>query len=96
MPANATKTVGGAFGARSFLRGTVKFTVALDRTVGQAVYRVHLQLYQLTGGRVGHQTPVRPVLVLTTLGRHTRQRRSVPLLYFVRDMSYFVVSSSGG
>jgi deazaflavin-dependent oxidoreductase (nitroreductase family) len=74
----------------------MRFTVGLDRTVGRSVYRIHRGLYRLSRGWIGHRTPVGPILLLTTTGRRSGRRRSVPLLYFATSGHYFVVGSNGG
>jgi deazaflavin-dependent oxidoreductase (nitroreductase family) len=74
----------------------VKLTVAFDRTVGRPLYRVHVQLYRLTRGLIGHKSPVGPMLLMTVTGRKTGQRRSVTLLYYVARGTYYVVGSNGG
>ena len=42
---------------------------------------VHVGLYRLTGGRIGARFLGADVLILTTVGRRTGKRRSVPLMY---------------
>ena len=70
--------------------------MGLDRSVGRSVYRIHRGLYRLSRGWIGHRTPVGPILLLTTTGRRSGRRRSVPLLYFATSGHYFVVGSNGG
>ncbi len=74
----------------------MKLTVAFDRTVGRPLYRVHVQLYRLTRGLIGHKSPVGPMLLMTVRGRRTGQRRSVTLLYYRARGTYYVVGSNGG
>lgn len=73
-----------------------KTSVKLDRTVGRWVYAVHLSLYRLTGGAIGHKTSTGPILLLTTTGRKSGQVRTTPLLYMPDGDSYLVVGSNGG
>ncbi len=54
---------------------------------------VHLALYRITGGRIGRRVGKAHMLLLTTLGRRTGQRRVTPLLY-VEDGARFVVAAS--
>lgn len=74
----------------------MKLTVAFDRTVGRPLYRVHVRLYRLTRGVIGHKSPVGPMLIMTVKGRKTGQSRSVTLLYYEARGTYFVVGSNGG
>jgi F420H(2)-dependent quinone reductase len=74
----------------------VKLTVAFDRTVGRPLYRVHVRLYRLTRGLIGHKSPVGPMLLLTVKGRKTGRARSVTLLYYEARGTYYVVGSNGG
>jgi deazaflavin-dependent oxidoreductase (nitroreductase family) len=73
-----------------------RITVRFDRLVGRRSYRVHRVLYRWTGGLLGHRTPVGPMLLLTTIGRRTGQRRTTPLLYAPDGANYVVVGSNGG
>ncbi len=74
----------------------MKLTVAFDRTVGRPLYRVHVRLYRLTRGLIGHKSPVGRMLILTVKGRRTGQDRSVTLLYYRARGVYYVVGSNGG
>jgi deazaflavin-dependent oxidoreductase (nitroreductase family) len=73
-----------------------RLTVPLDRSVGRRLYRIHCFVYRKTGGLVGHRTPVGPILLLTTTGRRSGERRTTPLLYFVDGPRFVVVGSNGG
>lgn len=73
-----------------------RYTVAIDRTVGRRIYPLHVRLYRLTGGRVGHWSPLGPMLLLTTTGRRSGQPRTTPLLYMPDGADYLVVASNGG
>ncbi|MFA7297948.1 MAG: nitroreductase family deazaflavin-dependent oxidoreductase [Dehalococcoidia bacterium] len=57
---------------------------------------VHVGLYRLTGGRIGARFMGGDVLILTTVGRRTGKRRSVPLIYLRDGDQYVVVASNGG
>jgi deazaflavin-dependent oxidoreductase (nitroreductase family) len=74
----------------------MKLTVAFDRTVGRPLYRVHVRLYRLTHGLIGHKSPVGPMLLMTVIGRRTGHTRFVTLLYYETRGTYYVVGSNGG
>jgi F420H(2)-dependent quinone reductase len=61
--------------------------------IGTAVHRAILRLSRgrLTG-RVGRA----PVLLLTTTGRRSGRRRTIPLLYVADGDAYVVIASNGG
>ncbi len=73
-----------------------KITVWFDRVAGRPFYRLHRFAYQRTGGRVGHRTPAGPMLLVSTVGRKTGQRRTNPLLYMPDGANFVVVGSNGG
>jgi F420H(2)-dependent quinone reductase len=57
---------------------------------------VHRVLYSASGGRVGRRIVGMPVLLLTTVGRSSGRRRTVPLTYFEDGEALVVVASFGG
>jgi deazaflavin-dependent oxidoreductase (nitroreductase family) len=73
-----------------------RLTVAFDRIAGRRSYRIHRFLYRHSGGRIGHRTPLGPMLLLTTVGRKTGEARTSPLLYMPDQGGYVVVGSNGG
>ena len=71
--------------------------------VMRAMSRAHVWLYRRTGGRLGSTWRVGsafprgvPVLLLTTVGRKTKQPRTTPLLYLEDGARYAIVGSQGG
>ena len=73
-----------------------KLTVMFDRTIGRRFYKVHRFVYRSTGGVIGHRSPAGPMLLLTTVGRKSGQRRTTPLLYVPDGPGFLVVGSNGG
>lgn len=71
-------------------------TIVMDRLAGQLIYRVHLWLYDKTDGRIGANYSGGRIILLTTTGRKTGQRRTNPLLSFPRGGGYVVVASNAG
>jgi len=53
-------------------------------------------LYEATGGGEGGTLQGRPVVILTTRGRHTGNVRKAPLMRVEHDGDYAVVASMGG
>ena len=62
--------------------------------------RGHIRTYRLThggkGGRIISDAGDRPVLLLTTIGRHSGKRRTVPLVYLDDHGTYLVVGANAG
>ena len=55
-----------------------------------------VELYERTGGREGNTLQGRPVIILTTRGRHSGKIRKSPLMRVEHDGTYAVVASMGG
>ena len=58
--------------------------------------RVHAWLYRVTGGTIGHRAGGLRNLLLTTTGRRSGERRTVPLTYMADGDRYVLVASNGG
>ena len=56
----------------------------------------HRRLYRLTGGRLGRRLVGNDMLLLTTRGRVSGLRHTVPLLYLPDGRGYVVIASFGG
>ncbi len=57
---------------------------------------LHLFWYRLTGGAIGGSLAGRPILLLTTTGRKTGQRRTTPLQYLEDGENMVLAASNGG
>lgn len=57
---------------------------------------LHRGIYGASGGRVGRRIARMPVLLLTTVGRRSGKRRTVPLTYFEDGGALVLVASYGG
>jgi F420H(2)-dependent quinone reductase len=57
---------------------------------------VHQWLYEQSDGRIGANLGGRPMLLLRTIGRRTRQPRTSALLYVPDGDAYVVIASKGG
>jgi F420H(2)-dependent quinone reductase len=57
---------------------------------------VHVALYRLTGGRIGGSMRRGGILLLTTVGRKTGKKRTIPLGYITDDGNYVIVGSNAG
>ena len=58
--------------------------------------KVHIFLYLGTRGRIGNRMAGMPILLLSTTGRRSGQRRTVPLGYLMAGMYYVLIGSNGG
>ena len=66
------------------------------KKIFQFFLAIHIFLYRLTGGRFGSQVQGLNVLLLTTTGRKTRRKRTIPLGYFMDGNSYVIIASNAG
>ncbi len=64
--------------------------------VGSRLLAVHQWLYETSDGRIGAILGGRPMLLLRTVGRRTREPRTAALLYVRDGDGYVVIASKGG
>ena len=77
-------------------RPYTKAEVAFANPIIQAMSRINTWLYRATSGRIGGRfLRGAPVMLLTTIGAKSGQRRVAPLIY-VRDGERIVVIASKG
>ncbi len=62
----------------------------------KAVVSVGVFLYRLTGGGIGGRIQSLPVLLLTTTGRTSGKKRTVPLGFLRDGSAYVIIASYGG
>jgi deazaflavin-dependent oxidoreductase (nitroreductase family) len=73
----------------------------LLKMVGQSSFwkragRVHAWVYRRTGGKIGAKAGNLTNLLLTTTGRKSGERRTVPLTYISDGDRFVLVASNGG
>jgi F420H(2)-dependent quinone reductase len=61
-----------------------------------AMVRLNVVMYRLTGGRIGGSLNGAPVLLLHHVGRKTGKERTSPLIYIRDGEDLVVVASKGG
>ena len=68
----------------------------LSTTLQNALTTIHTFIYASTNGAIGGRIANCPVLLLTTKGRKTSKRRTIPLLYLADGDNVVLVASNGG
>ena len=76
-------------------------THRLAKLIGESGFwrgagKLHARVYRWTGGRLGHKSGGFEHLLLTTTGRKTGTRRTVPLTYITDGERWVLVASNGG
>lgn len=66
------------------------------KPVFRFILALHVFFYRLTGGKFGGTVQGLPVLLLTTTGRKTGKKRTIPLGYFKADGGYVITASYAG
>src|SRR5260370_28365507 len=66
------------------------------RPAATVMARVHVVVHRATGGRVGRRWRGGDVGMLSTVGRHSGQRRTTPLVCLRDGTDIVVVASNGG
>jgi deazaflavin-dependent oxidoreductase (nitroreductase family) len=65
-------------------------------TLTRVAVGTHVALYRRTGGGFGGRIMNLPVLLLTTTGRKTGMRRTIPLAYLEDGPTYVITASNAG
>ena len=68
----------------------------MNDTVVRYLSALHTVLYRTTGGFVGRRLVSNDMCLLTTFGRNTGNRHTVPLLYLEHGDTIVVIASYGG
>jgi deazaflavin-dependent oxidoreductase (nitroreductase family) len=58
--------------------------------------KLNVPLYRLSGGRVGGRVGRAPVLLLTTTGRRSEQKRTAPVVYLDDGENVVVIDTNAG
>ena len=68
----------------------------MRRLLFKLVSAIHVFVYRLTGGKFGGEIRGFQLLLLTTTGRKTGEKRTIPLGYFAHDGGYVIIGSNAG
>jgi deazaflavin-dependent oxidoreductase (nitroreductase family) len=60
------------------------------------VGKLNVPLYRLSGGRLGGKYAGAPILLLTTVGRKSGQRRTTPVVYLAHGPSLVLIDTNAG
>ncbi len=60
------------------------------------VMAIYVFLYRRTGGKVGGRLGAMPVLLLTTTGRKSGKKHTVPVMYLSESPNYIITASNNG
>jgi deazaflavin-dependent oxidoreductase (nitroreductase family) len=58
--------------------------------------KLNVPLYRLSGGRIGGKIGRAPVLLLTTTGRKSGQKRTAPVVYLADGENVVVINTNAG
>jgi deazaflavin-dependent oxidoreductase (nitroreductase family) len=58
--------------------------------------KLNVPVYRLSGGRVGGRVGKAPVLLLTTTGRRSGQRRTTPVVYLAAGENVVLIDTNAG
>jgi deazaflavin-dependent oxidoreductase (nitroreductase family) len=77
-----------------------KFYSRMSQRIGARGLRwtgkLNVPLYRLSGGRIGGRINRAPVLLLTTTGRKSGQKRTAPVVYLADGENVVVIGSNAG
>lgn len=73
-----------------------RFSMTLPASWLRASGKLNVPLYRLSGGRIGNKVGRAPVLLLTTTGRRSGQKRTAPVLYLADGERLIVIGSNAG
>ncbi|MEX1140925.1 MAG: nitroreductase family deazaflavin-dependent oxidoreductase [Thermoleophilaceae bacterium] len=77
-------------------RAYSRFSMALPDGALRAIGKLNVPLYRATGGRLFGKLDRAPVLLLTTTGRKSGQRRTAPVVYLEDGDRLVVIGSNAG
>ena len=58
--------------------------------------KLNVPLYRASGGRIGGNVGQAPVLLLTTTGRRSGEKRTAPVVYLADGESFVVINTNAG
>jgi deazaflavin-dependent oxidoreductase (nitroreductase family) len=83
--------------AREMRRGnTVRDTLGSMNPLAKLFIRLHVLVYQLSGGKLGSHMRGHALIILTTRGAKSGELRSVPVAPLIEGDKVYVIASLGG
>jgi deazaflavin-dependent oxidoreductase (nitroreductase family) len=73
-----------------------RFSMSLGTRGLRWAGKLNTPLYRLSGGRIGGRVNRAPVLLLTTTGRRSGQKRTAPVVYLADGDSVVVINTNAG
>jgi deazaflavin-dependent oxidoreductase (nitroreductase family) len=73
-----------------------RFSHSLGATGLRWAGKANVPLYRWSGGRIGGRVNKAPVLLLTTTGRKSGQKRTAPVVYLADGDRYVVINTNAG
>ncbi|MGE5282578.1 MAG: nitroreductase/quinone reductase family protein [Chloroflexota bacterium] len=77
-------------------RTLARFSHSLGATGLRWMGKLNVPLYRASGGRIGGRVGRAPVLLLTTTGRKSGQKRTAPVVYLADGESFVVINTNAG
>lgn len=77
-------------------RLNTRFSMAISDGMLSAIGKLNVPVYRLTRGRLLGKVGTAPVLLLTTTGRRSGQKRVAPVVYVVDGERHVVIGSNAG
>lgn len=77
-------------------RSVARFSNSLGARGLRWVGKLNVPLYRVSGGRLGGKVNQAPVLLLTTTGRKSGQRRTAPVVYLADGERMVVINTNAG
>jgi F420H(2)-dependent quinone reductase len=73
-----------------------RFSMSIPAGALRAMGKLNIPIYRLSGGRLMNKVGRAPVLLLTTTGRRSGQRRTAPVVYLRDGERLCVIGSNAG
>jgi deazaflavin-dependent oxidoreductase (nitroreductase family) len=73
-----------------------RFSMGLSTKNFRRIGKLNRPVYRLTGGRVGGRVGKAPVLLLTTTGRKSGQKRTTPVVYLDDGERVTIINTNAG
>ena len=77
-------------------RPWIRFSTSIGASGLKTLGKANVPVYRLTRGRIGGRVNKAPILLLTTTGRKSGQKRTAPVVYMAHGDSYVVIGSNAG